>query len=84
MKVIGIRTARWLDRCKDEMNRLNSLPETINRQQMLFGINQGGIYEDIRIRHAQEITELDPANTSGMPDTGSLPRWDCRPIHIGR
>lgn len=53
------RTARWLVRCKDEMNRLNSLPETINRQQMLFGINQGGIYEDIRIRHAQEITELD-------------------------
>ncbi len=53
------RTARWLARCKNEMDRLNSLPDTINRQQMLFGINQGGIYEDIRIRHAQQITELD-------------------------
>ena len=53
------RTARWLVRCKKEMDRLNSLPGTINRQQMLFGINQGGIYEDIRIRHAKEITELD-------------------------
>ena len=53
------RTARWLVRCKNEMDRLNSLPDTINRQQMLFGINQGGIYEDIRIRHAKEITELD-------------------------
>ena len=47
------RTARWLVRCKKEMDRLNSLPGTINRQQMLFGINQGGIYEDIRIRHAK-------------------------------
>ncbi len=53
------RTARWLARYKNEMDRLNSLPDTINRQQMLFGINQGGIYEDIRIRHAQQITELD-------------------------
>ncbi len=53
------RTARWLVRCKKEMDRLNSLPDTINRQQMLFGINQGGVYEDIRIRHAREITELD-------------------------
>ncbi len=53
------RTARWLLRCKKEMDRLNELPDTINRQQMLFGINQGGIYEDIRIRHAQEITQLD-------------------------
>lgn len=52
------RTARWLVRCKKEMDRLNSLPDTINRQQMLFGINQGGIYEDIRIRHAQEIARL--------------------------
>ena len=41
------------------MNRLNSLPDTINKQQMLFGINQGGVYEDIRIRHAQEIAQLD-------------------------
>lgn len=53
------RTARWLVRCKNEMDRLNGLPDTINRQQMLFGINQGGVYEDIRIRHAQQITELD-------------------------
>ena len=53
------RTSRWLMRCKKEMERLNSLPDTINRQQMLFGINQGGIYEDIRIRHAKEIAELD-------------------------
>lgn len=53
------RTARWLIRCKDEMNRLNGLADTINQKQMLFGINQGGIYEDIRIRHAQEIAKLD-------------------------
>ena len=43
------RTTRWLARCKAEMDRLNSLPDTINKKQMLFGINQGGIYEDIRI-----------------------------------
>ena len=53
------RTTRWLKRCKAEMDRLNSLPDTINQHQMLFGINQGGVYEDIRIRHAQEIAELD-------------------------
>ena len=53
------RTTRWLKRCKTEMNRLNALPGTINPHQMLFGINQGGIYEDIRIEHAQQITELD-------------------------
>ena len=53
------RTTRWLKRCKDEMARLNALPDTINPQQMLFGINQGGIYEDIRIEHAQQISELD-------------------------
>ena len=52
------RTTRWLKRCKDEMARLNSLPDTINPHQMLFGINQGGVYEDIRIEHAQQITEL--------------------------
>ena len=52
------RTTRWLTRCKDEMARLNSLPDTINPHQMLFGINQGGIYEDIRIAHAQQIAEL--------------------------
>lgn len=53
------RTTRWLQRCKDEMARLNSLPDTINKNQMLFGINQGGIYEDIRIAHAKEIAKMD-------------------------
>ncbi len=53
------RTVRWLERCKVEMARLNSLPDTINKNQMLFGINQGGIYEDIRIEHAKRISELD-------------------------
>ena len=53
------RTTRWLERCKVEMDRLNSLPETINKNQMLFGINQGGVYEDIRIEHAKTITKMD-------------------------
>jgi queuine tRNA-ribosyltransferase len=53
------RTTRWLYRCKAEMERLNALPDTINRQQMLFGINQGGILSDVRIAHAKEITKLD-------------------------
>ena len=53
------RTTRWLARCKAEMARLNTLPDTINQHQMLFGINQGGIYEDIRIEHAKEIAEMD-------------------------
>ncbi len=53
------RTTRWLKRCKEEMARLNSLPDTINKQQMLFGINQGAIYDDIRINHAEEIKKLD-------------------------
>lgn len=53
------RTTRWLVRCKEEMERLNALPDTINKEQMLFGINQGGTFEDIRIRHAEEIRELD-------------------------
>ena len=43
----------------EEMARLNSLPDTINKNQLLFGINQGGVYEDIRIRHAQEISKMD-------------------------
>ena len=55
------RTVRWLVRCKTEMDRLNSLPETINKNQLLFGINQGGTYEDIRIEHMQKIAELDLA-----------------------
>ena len=53
------RTTRWLVRCKKEMERLNALPDTINKHQMLFGINQGGVYEDIRIKHADEISKLD-------------------------
>ena len=53
------RTARWLERCKKEMDRLNGLEETINHHQMLFGINQGAVYEDIRIEHAKRIRELD-------------------------
>ena len=53
------RTTRWLKRCKAEMDRLNGLPDTINPQQMLFGINQGGTFEDIRIEHAQQIAEMD-------------------------
>lgn len=53
------RTTRWLKRCKVEMARLNSLEDTINKQQMLFGINQGGTFDDIRIEHAKQISELD-------------------------
>ena len=53
------RTTRWLQRCKDEMARLNSLDDTINKHQMLFGINQGGILEDVRIEHAKVISEMD-------------------------
>ena len=53
------RTYRWLVRCKAEMERLNTLPETINKHQMLFGINQGGTYEDLRIEHMHMIAELD-------------------------
>ncbi len=52
------RTTRWLERCRAEMDRLNSLSETINKQQMLFGINQGGTYEDLRIEHMQRISEI--------------------------
>lgn len=53
------RTTRWLERCRTEMARLNSLPETINKEQLLFGINQGGTYEDIRIAHAKTISAMD-------------------------
>ncbi|MCR5509002.1 MAG: tRNA guanosine(34) transglycosylase Tgt [Lachnospiraceae bacterium] len=53
------RTTRWLIRCRDEMNRLNSLPDTINKEQLLFGINQGAVFKDIRIEHAREISGLD-------------------------
>lgn len=53
------RTARWLKRCKDEMERLNAQPDTINPYQLLFGINQGCVYEDLRIEHMKEIAKLD-------------------------
>lgn len=53
------RTTRWLKRCMDEMKRLNSLEDTVNKQQMLFGINQGGILPDVRIEHAKIISEFD-------------------------
>ena len=53
------RTTRWLERCKTEMNRLNGLERTINKEQLLFGINQGAIYEDIRIDHAKRISEME-------------------------
>lgn len=53
------RTSRWLKRCKAELDRLNSLEDTINREQMLFGINQGGTYDDLRLEHMKVISELD-------------------------
>ena len=53
------RTTRWLARCKAEMERLNSLEDTVNRHQLLFGINQGAIFPDIRIAHAEEIARMD-------------------------
>ena len=53
------RTTRWLKRCKKEMRRLNGMETTINRKQMLFGINQGAIFDDIRVEHAKQIAELD-------------------------
>ena len=53
------RTYRWLVRCKEENARLNALPDTVNPQQQLWGINQGGTYEDIRVSHMKQIAELD-------------------------
>ena len=53
------RTVRWLKRCKAEMDRLNSLPDTINKNQLLFGINQGCTYDDLRVENMKEIAELD-------------------------
>ena len=52
------RTTRWLARCKQEITRLNSLEDTINPRQMLFGINQGGVFEDIRIEHAKRLCSI--------------------------
>jgi queuine tRNA-ribosyltransferase len=59
MQASADRTARWLERCKKEMARLNSLETTINKSQLLFGINQGGTFEDIRIEHAKRITSME-------------------------
>ena len=59
MEASVARTTRWLERCKKEMERLNAREYTLNKEQLLFGINQGGTFEDIRIRHAQQIGELD-------------------------
>lgn len=56
------RTTRWLERCQREMTRLNALPDTINQEQLLFGINQGGVVDGIRIQHARTIAEM---NLSG-------------------
>ncbi len=53
------RTTRWLIRCQNEMKRLNSLPDTINKNQLLFGINQGATFDDLRIEHMKQIAELD-------------------------
>lgn len=53
------RTTRWLERCKNELARLNALPDTVNQHQLLFGINQGGTYDDLRITHMQDIAKLD-------------------------
>ena len=53
------RTTRWLIRCKNEMERLNSLPDTLNKNQLLFGINQGATFDDLRIEHMKQIAELD-------------------------
>ena len=53
------RTIRWLKRCKAEMERLNSLPDTINKNQLLFGINQGSTFDDLRIDNMKKIAELD-------------------------
>ena len=53
------RTTRWLIRCKAEMERLNSLPDTINKNQLLFGINQGCTFDDLRVEHMKEIAKLD-------------------------
>ena len=53
------RTVRWLYRCKEEMARLNTLPDTINKHQLLFGINQGSVFDDLRLRHMEEIAKLD-------------------------
>lgn len=59
MEASVARTTRWLERCKVKMRQLNESEHTLNKAQLLFGINQGGTFEDIRIRHAQEIGEMD-------------------------
>ena len=60
------RTTRWLERCKREMRRMNGLEDTINKEQLLFGINQGAVYADIRIEHAKRIRDLDGYAVGGL------------------
>ncbi len=68
------RTTRWLIRCKNEMDRLNNLEDTINKSQLLFGINQGGIYDDLRIEHMKIISQLDlPGYSIGGLAVGEPP-----------
>ncbi|NLW74765.1 MAG: tRNA guanosine(34) transglycosylase Tgt [Clostridiales bacterium] len=77
------RTTLWLERCRDELERLNSLPGTINKQQLLFGINQGGTYEDLRIRHMESIVRLDLAGYAiGGLAVGEQPEEMYRIIDI--
>ena len=65
------RTTRWLKRCQMEMQRLSTLEDTINPKQMLFGINQGGTYDAVRVAHMQEIAELDLDGTSRTTYAGA-------------
>lgn len=59
VRASALRTTRWLVRCKSEMQRLNGLDDTINKEQLLFGINQGAVYDDIRVDHAKRIREME-------------------------
>lgn len=72
------RTVRWLKRCKAEMERLNSLPDTINKNQLLFGINQGCTFDDLRIENMKEIADLDLDGYA----IGGLPSANPRKICI--
>ena len=82
------RTLRWLERCKAEHDRLNALPDAVNPHQMLFGINQGATYEDLRIWHMQQIAKPSAAWRWGSPPrscTASSRRWSpiCPPTSPG-
>lgn len=72
------RTTRWLRRCRNEMQHLNSLPDTLNPHQMLFGINQGCTYEDLRVAHMQEIAAMDLDGYA----IGGLARGGTRRRHV--